>query len=201
MLIMLLGLLWPLIYAISLMTISTMLVSNEPFLLQIVAYSAAFLIPLRGIYYIILSVANRNKLNRGTLIQTLLEMIFAALIVILPNFSFIAFIVVYEIYLTFYITIKFADTFIYGRNRIFKSMIPSLCQAVFFLHIFLAIIFMPDNIRDRAVEMGVAIHLSLFGIAHLCDFLAIVVKNDKAKSLFSSIRITMPGFIGLTIPH
>lgn len=192
MIIMLLGLLWPLLYAIILMSLSTMMVSNDPFIIQLVIYSAACLISLRGIYYIILSLTNKNKVSIGTIIQTFLEMLLSAVLVFLPNFSYFTFVILYEIYLTFYITIKLSDTFIYNQNKLYKSMIPSLCQAVFFIQVFFAIIFMPEDIRKRVLEISCGISFSLFGIAHLCDFISIVTRNKKARNIFNSIRLTMP---------
>ena len=201
MLYMLFGLLWPLIYAFGLLGIGTIAVSNDPVVVQVVAYSAAVLLPLRGIYYMLISLFKGNGITKGMLIQTLAEIAIAAAIVALPNFSYGAFVVVFEIFLTFYIAVKLIDTFIYGKNRAFRFMIPSLAQAALFFHIFIAILLLPGEIRRRAVEMGTGIVLSLLGVAHMCDFLTMVVKKQKAREILGYIRVTMPGFIALTIPH
>jgi len=201
MLYMLFGLIWPLIYASCLMGIGTIAVSNNPIVMQIVAYSAAVMLPLRGIYYMLISLFKGNGVTKGMLIQTAAEITIAAAIVALPNFSYGAFVVVFEIFLSFYIAVRLTDTIIYGKNRLFKFMIPSLVQAALFLHIFLVILLLQGDIRRRTLEMGTGIALTLFGVAHICDFLTLVVKKQKAREILGYIRVTMPGFVALTIPH
>ena len=201
MLYMLFALLWPLIYATCLLGVGAIAISNDPIVVHFVTYFAAAMLPLRGIYYMLISLFKRNGVTKGMMIQTGAEIIIAAAIVILPNFSFGAFVVVFEIFLTFYIAVKLTDTIIYGKNRIFKFMIPSLAQAALFLHIFLAILLIPGEVRRRTVEMGTGIVLSLLGAAHICDFLTIVVKKQKVREVLGHIRVTMPGVIALTIPH
>ena len=201
MLYMLFGLLWPLIYAACLLGVGAIAVSNDPVVVHFVAYSAAVMLPLRGIYYMLISLFKGNGVTKGMIIQTAAEITVAAAIVVLPNFSFNAFVVVFEIFLTFYIAVKLIDTVIYGKNCVFKFMIPSLAQAALFLHIFLAVLLLPGEIRRRAVEIGTGIVVSLLGAAHVLDFLTMVVKKQKAREILGYIRVTMPGFIALTIPH
>ena len=201
MLYLLFGLIWPLVYATCLMGVGAIAVSNDPVVLQFVAYSAAVMLPLRGIYYMLISLIKGNGVTRGLLIQTGAEITLAAGIVLLPNVSYGAFVVVFEIFLTFYIAVKLTDTIIYGKNHVFRFMIPSLVQAALFLHIFLTILLLPGEMRRRTVEMGTGIVLTLLGVAHVCDFLTMVVRQRKARDILGYIRVTMPGFIALTIPH
>ena len=56
MLYLLFGLIWPLVYATCLMGVGAIAVSNDPVVLQFVAYSAAVMLPLRGIYYMLISL-------------------------------------------------------------------------------------------------------------------------------------------------
>ena len=197
----LLDLIWPLIYANCLFGISTIAVSNEPVVMQIVTYFAAIALPLRGVYYIIITLLRGNKVFRSTVIQTVLEVIVGVVIVLIPNLSFSAFVIIYEIYLTFYIAVKLIDVVIYSRNKTKKYMIPSLVQAIFFFVIFVVVLTLPGEIRKRTVQIGVGITVSLFGLANICDFLTTVIRNRKITSVLGSIRLTMPGFIAVSVPH
>ena len=201
MLYMLFGLIWPLIYGFCMLGVGTVAVSNHPIVMHIVAYCAAVMIPLRGLYYIAVDLIKGNGVTRGLIIQTAAEILMAALIVALPNFSYGAFAVVFEIFLSFYIGVKLVDTAIYWRGRIYKFMIPSLAQAVLFLHIFAAVLFIPGEIRRRAIEIGIGAVMSAFGAAHICDFLTTIVKKRRAREILGYIRITMPGLIAISIPH
>ena len=123
-------LIWPLIYANCLFGISTIAISNEPIFIQVVTFSAAVMIPLRGVYYIIISLVRGNKIIRSTVIQTVCEILIGAIIVLLPSFSYKAFVIVYEVYLSFYIAVKIIDTVIYSKNGVKRNFIPSLIQAL-----------------------------------------------------------------------
>lgn len=201
MLYMLFGLIWPLIYGSCMLGVSTIAVSNNPAAVQVVCCCAAVMIPIRGLYYIALDLIRGNGVTRCLIIQTAAEILMAAAIVALPSFSYGAFVVIFEIFLSFYISVKLVDGVIYWRNRIYKFMIPSLAQAALFLHVFLAIMLLPGAVRRRAVEVGVGAVMSAFGVAHICDFVAGFVKKRRARDILGYIRITMPGFVAISIPH
>lgn len=57
MLYMLFGLLWPLLHALGLLSVSAIAASRDPIVLQLVGVLAAALLPLRGVYDLLMSIA------------------------------------------------------------------------------------------------------------------------------------------------
>lgn len=200
MLYMLFGLLWPL-HALGLLSVSAIAASRDPIVLQLVGVLAAALLPLRGVYDLLMSIAKGGGVHRAQLLQTGVELLLAAAVIVLPNYSYGAFVILFELCLTFYIAVRVVDAFIYAKHRMRRFMIPAIVQAAFFLHIFLAILLMPGVVRRRALEIGTGVAMALFGLANLCDFLALAIRSRKARTILGYIRVTAPGVLALSIPH
>lgn len=201
MLYMLFGLLWPLLHALGLLSVSAIAASRDPIVLQLVGVLAAALLPLRGVYDLLMSIAKGGGVHRAQLLQTGVELLLAAAVIVLPNYSYGAFVILFELCLTFYIAVSVVDAFIYAKHRMRRFMIPAIVQAAFFLHIFLAILLMPGVVRRRALEIGTGVAMALFGLANLCDFLALAIRSRKARTILGYIRVTAPGVLALSIPH
>ena len=200
MLFMLYGLIWPLFSGLSMFTLGSLCLLGDTAFYYILIYFSAFMFPVRGIFYIISAAVNKNKITPQAIIQTSLELVLAAFLVILPKISLYAFIVLYEIYLTFYGAVKLADSYLYAKNGYTKYFIPSVMQFISCVTIFFGIIFLPTQLRDTLLLYGVGVMLTLFGTAHICDFLSYIIKNKKIIRVLSSIRITLPDMIGMSIP-
>lgn len=201
MLYLLFGLIWPLIYACCMLGIGIISVFNNPLVLHLIGYFGAVMLPLRGLLYIFYSLIKGSGVTKGMIIQSCAEILLGAAIVALPNYSYGAFVVLLEIFTSFYAEIKLIDALIYGKNGQRKYMIPSIAQAALFFHIFMVILLAPGVIRRRVVEISAGITLALFGMAHICDLLAMLIKNQRMREILSSIRVTMSGFVALGISH
>lgn len=193
-------LLWPLLYAVGVLGISTAFVANEVFFIHSINVIAGFLLPLRGVYYIVLAKRSKTHLRLSMLAQTLLEIALALTIVFLPGVSYRSFLIVMGAYFSFLFAVQSVNSVIYFRNRVFQSFIPSVCQAVLFLLLFIAVIVLPDELRYRYVMGGAGFLLSTFGVAFICDWLSLMLKSRRAAGVFRRISVTLPGFSGLGAP-
>lgn len=201
MLYLLFGLIWPLIYAGCMLGVGVISISNDPIVLHLLAYFGAALLPLRGLLYILYSLFRGKGVTKAMLLQSCIEILLGAAIVLLPNCSYGTYVVLLEIVISFYAGVKLVDALIYGKNGQKKYMIPSIVQAALFFHIFMLILLASGAVRRRAVEMATGISLALWGMAHTCDLLAMLVKNRRMREILGSIRVTMPGFIALGSSH
>lgn len=193
-------LLWPLLYALGTFGISTAFVANEAIIIHAINMFASCLLPLRGVYYIVLAKRSKTRLRLSMLSQTLVETALALTIIFLPSVSYPAFLVVMAAYFSFLFAVQSVNSVIYFRNRVFQSFIPSVCQAVLFLFLFVAVIALPDELRYRYVMGGAGFLLSTLGVAFVCDCLSVMLKNKRAAGIFRKISVTMPGFSGLGAP-
>lgn len=193
-------LLWPLVYALGAFGLSTAFVANEVVLINSINIFASCLLPLRGVYYIVLAKKSKTRLRLSMLAQTLAEIALALTIIFLPGVSYRSFLIVMGIYFSFLFAVQSVNSFIYFRNRVFQSFIPSICQAVLFLFLFIAVIVLPDELRYRYVMGGAGFLLSTLGISFICDWLSVLFKGKRASGIFRRISVTMPGFAGLGAP-
>lgn len=193
-------LIWPLLYAAGAAGFGTAVVIDEALLGHILSATAGCILPLRGIWYIVLARRSNTPLRPSMLVQTVLESALALVIVFLPRFSYQAFLLFLLLYFSFHGVVQGINAVIYGRNRMFQYFTPALSQAVLFLQLFLGVLLLPDDIRQSFVMSGSGFLLSMLGHAYLFDWLAMILKNKRAGDVFRKISITMPGFGGLGIP-
>lgn len=193
-------LLWPILYAVGAMGAGAAVTSEEMALIYIINALAGIVLPLRGVWYIILACKNKTKLNFRMLLQTVLEISTSLIIIFLPKFSYSAFLSFLIAYFSFNTAVQTINAVIYVKNRVFQYFIPALCQGILFSYIFVGLVFLPFDIRYRAVMGGVGYLLSVLGHFYLCDWLSITIKNKGVAEVFRKISITMPGFGGLGVP-
>lgn len=193
-------LLWPLLYATGAIGMSTALSAWETALIYILHIAGGCLLPLRGVWYLLLAKRNGTRLRRDMLYQTVTECILSLCIIFLPRVSYQAFVVVLALYLSFHTAVQGINAFLYGRERIYQYFIPALSQAILFPLVILGLILLPDAWRLRFIMGGSAYLLYILGHAYLCDFLSVMVKNRRVADIFHKISVTMPGFGGLGVP-
>ncbi len=193
-------LIWPVLYSFGVMGATAAAISDEASLVYIVNAAAGIILPLRGIWYIILAKRNNTPLRPKMLVQTMMELTLALILIFLPGISYPAFLLFLCLYCSFHAAVHGINSYIYGKNKVFQYFIPSISQAELFLLIFMGILFLPDNIRYRFVMGGTGYFLSILGHAYLCDWLSVVIKNRRTAEIFRKISVTMPGFAGLGIP-
>lgn len=193
-------LIWPIAYTTGIIGASAAFISDRAAIINIIHAAGGILLPLRGIWYIILAKKTSTSIRPNMLVQTILETINAAVIIFLPSVSYPAFLVVAALYSSFLFAVQGINAYIYGKNKAFQHFIPSISQSVLFLHIFVCILFLPDHIRQPFVMSSAGYLLSIRGHAYLCDFLSVLIKNQRVSDLFRRISVTMPGFAGLGAP-
>ena len=193
-------LIWPIMYATGIMGASAAFLSDKAAIVYIVNAAAGILLPLRGIWYILLARKNNTPIRPKMLVQTLMETVMAAIIIFLPSVSYPAFLVVAALYSSFHFAVQGINAYIYGKNKSFQHFIPSICQSVLFLHVFACVLFLPDHIRRPFVMSGSGYLLSILGHAYLCDLLSVLIKNRRVSDIFRGVSVTMPGFAGLGAP-
>lgn len=193
-------LLWPILYATGIMGASAAFISDRAAIINIVHVAAGILLPLRGIWYIILAKKNSAPIRPSMLVQTILESAVAAVIIFLPSVSYPAFLVVAALYSSFLFAVQGINAYIYRKSKSFQHFIPSISQCALFLHVFACILFLPDHIRHPFVMSSAGYLLSILGHAYLCDLLSVLIKNQRVSDIFRRISVTMPGFAGLGVP-
>lgn len=190
-----------LISGVGLFALSSLSLTGDPMLMYSTTVIFAMLFPIRGLCYYIATLAKGGKVTAGETIYVIVQILAVAAIVLLPKISFAAFVIAFEIYLTFCICVELVDAYIYYKNRMTRYFVPSLCMGIFLLQIFIGVIVIPDAYRERLMMLGISVLWLLFGLAHICEFLVSIVPNRGFKRVMSSIRLTLPGFMGMCFPH
>ncbi len=197
----LIWLLLPLLYAVGALGVGTVFIYNETLAWHAISLLAGCLLPVRSIYYIVLNIKSGNHISIPSLLQAITETAFALAIIFLPHFSYRAFVIFLFLYLTFYTAIKSIDAVIYKKNGVYQHFIPSLCQAIFFLHLFVILVVLPDHLRYPLLIWISGLILSLLGHTALCEFLAARIRNPEVSQAFRRITVTLPWISGLSFPY
>ena len=182
-------LLWPILVASGAMGFGTAISTNDVFLMNIVSVMAGCLLPLRGIWYIILAKRSGAPLRARMFIQTAFELSFVPIIILLPRFSYNTYLFFLCLYFSFYAAVQGINAVIYFRNRVFQYFIPAASQSILFLAIFLGIFILPPELKQRLVTSGSGFLLSLLGHSYLYDFLSVLIKNRRTAEIFRKISI------------
>lgn len=190
----------PILYALGITGASLGAISDEATFIYIINAVAGILLPLRGVWYIILAHKNSSTLRPSMLIQTGLECLLSLVLVFLPDLSYPAFLIFLALYCSFHAVVQGINSYIYGKNRALQYFIPSICQTILFLQIFACLILLSGDTRARFVIGITGYLLSMLGHAYLCDWFSVVIKNRRTAEMFRKISVTMPGFSGLGIP-
>ena len=196
----LIWILWPTLYALGAMGVGWAASTNESVTLLILSIIGGCLLPLRGIWYILLARKKGTPLRARMLAQTLIELLLVPVIVFLPRLSYDLFVAFLILYTSFYTGMQTVNAVVYRRNRVISNFIPALSQALLFGHLFVALLVLPADIRRSFVMSLSGFLLSVLGHSYLCDWLATTIKSKEVAQVFRRISLTLPAFIGLGVP-
>ena len=193
-------LIWPLLYATGALGMGVAAFGNNITVLSALTFLAGCVLPLRGIWYIVLARRGGTPLRARMLIQTVLEILLVPVIIFLPQISYRSFAFFLLLYFSFHAAVQGINAVIYGRNRVTQYFIPALCQSALFSSLLIGLVLLPSDLCQRIVLDGSGLLLSLLGHTYLCDWMAVTVKNKRVAEIFRKISVTMPGFSGLGVP-
>lgn len=156
--------------------------------------------PLRAVAGFITVLKKKRQVSLTAVLLLLFETAIMALLVVLPVLSREAFLIFLLLYLSFIVTIKGIDTFLYARARSWPFFVASVVATVMGAELFRVILFNVQNGREKAVFLAIGVLLMIFGTGQICDFMALLIKNRKVNKVLRNIRLALPDLTGLLIP-
>lgn len=158
------------------------------------------MVPLRAVAGFVTVLRKNKQVSLTAVMLLLIEVLFLAVLVVLPFLSRQIFLIVLMAYLSFIVAVKGIDTFLYARARIWPFFVPSVVAATMGAELFRVILFNVEGGRERAVFLTIGALLMIFGTAQICDFMTLLVKNRKVNKVLRNIRLALPDLTGLLIP-
>ena len=135
----------------------------------------------------------------GIIIQILLNTIIPIIFVIIPNIPLSIFSIIFGLYILFNATVKLINYIILKKNKV-RGRLIELIIFIFYLVFGLSCIFLPLVRLDTIITI-ISIYFILLGISQFTDFIFQVIPKHKKDNLKTKIKITLPVFLSVLIPH
>ena len=135
----------------------------------------------------------------GIIIQILLNTIIPIIFVIIPNIPLSIFSIIFGLYILFNATVKLINYIILKKNKV-RGRLIELIIFIFYLVFGLSCIFLPLVRLDTIITI-ISIYFILLGISQFTDFIFQVIPKHKKDNLKRKIKITLPVFLSVLIPH
>ena len=158
------------------------------------------MVPIRAVAGFVTVLKKNRQVSLTAVLLLLFEVAILALLVVLPFLSREAFLIFLLLYLSFIVTVKGIDTFLYARARSWPFFVASVVATVLGAEFFRVILFDVEGGRDQALFIAIGVLLMIFGTGQICDFMALLVKNRKVNKVLRNIRLALPDLTGLLIP-
>lgn len=158
------------------------------------------MVPIRAVAGFVTVLKKNRQVSLTAVLLLLFEVAILALLVVLPFLSREAFLIFLLLYLSFIVTVKGIDTFLYARARSWPFFIASVVATVLGAEFFRVILFDVKGGRDQALFIAIGVLLMIFGTGQICDFMSLLVKNRKVNKVLRNIRLALPDLTGLLIP-
>lgn len=158
------------------------------------------MVPIRAVAGFVTVLKKNRQVSLTAVLLLLFEVAILALLVVLPFLSREAFLIFLLLYLSFIVTVKGIDTFLYARARSWPFFVASVVATVLGAEFFRVILFDVKGGRDQALFIAIGVLLMIFGTGQICDFMALLVKNRKVNKVLRNIRLALPDLTGLLIP-
>lgn len=158
------------------------------------------MVPLRAIAGFVTVLKKNRQVSLTAVLLLLFEVGILALLVVLPFLSREAFLIFLLLYLSFIVTVKGIDTFLYARARSWPFFVASVVATALGAELFRVILFDVNGGREQALFIAIGVLLMIFGTGQICDFMSLLVKNRKVNKVLRNIRLALPDLTGLLIP-
>lgn len=158
------------------------------------------MVPLRAIAGFVTVLKKNRQVSLTAVLLLLFETAILALLVVLPFLSREAFLIFLLLYLSFIVTVKGIDTFLYARARSWPFFVASVVATALGAELFRVILFDVNKGREQALFIAIGVLLMIFGTGQICDFMSLLVKNRKVNKVLRNIRLALPDLTGLLIP-
>ncbi len=189
-----------LLTGLSLMAVGPMLMAQRVEAIYLLLIFVTFMFPLRGVAGLTALRRKKGKFSLHALFLLIFEIVLMAALVALPLLSGDVFHAFLLIYLSLAVTIKAADSYLYFRNGQWAQFFPSLASAAAGAYLFFHLIFGSRAQKEEAVFLTVGILLLVLGTGQLCDFISLMSRNPRVRSVLSHIRLALPDLLGLLVP-
>ena len=158
------------------------------------------MVPIRAVAGFVTVLKKNRQVSLTAVLLLLFEVAILALLVVLPFLSREAFLIFLLLYLSFIVTVKGIDTFLYARARSWPFFVASVVATVLGAEFFRVNLFDVEGGRDQALFIAIGVLLMIFGTGQICDCMALLVKNRKVNKVLRNIRLALPDLTGLLIP-